>query len=95
MADEIISSRMKYESYAGMNGDASASSLLSNQKVRRGSVAKAVMGKNVDGINAHAAAVNVQTRPVSAKQLPAAFGQRSRQNSGEKVPANTHHPVKK
>jgi hypothetical protein len=93
MADEIISSRMKFESYAGMNGDNSASSLmLPNQKVKRGSVAKAIMGKNVDGVTVPAGG---QTRSVSSKQLPPAFGQRSRSNSSEKVPANTHHPVKK
>jgi hypothetical protein len=79
---------LKVDVGAGVNGDPSASSLLPNQQVKRTPNAKKLMAGTeciVPGSDQHPSA---QTRPYSNEQkVPTAFGMRSRQNSGEKVPA--------
>jgi hypothetical protein len=93
-----VGSHLKAEAYAGMGGDPEASSLLPGQKPHRGSVAKKIMGANVDGVTVP---TNGQTRDYSSEQkVPTHKSMRSRQNSsGETVPTSLYgraarHPKK-
>jgi hypothetical protein len=88
MADPIetsiqyIGRGLRVDAFAGQSGDPSASSLLPNQQVRRGPVAKKLM----KGTEVTVPTSNSQTRTVSDKALKPAFGMKGA-SAAARVPA--------
>lgn len=78
--DQFIESEQPADNGFGQNGYTGPSSDLPGKKTTSGFLPKGDLD--------NAKAVNVQTRNVSAEQLPAAFGMRDRNANPAKVPAN-------
>jgi hypothetical protein len=78
----FVGSHLKAEAFYGMSGDPNPSSLLPNQKVKRGSVGKSIMrGTDVT------VPAGTQTRTVSAKPIKSSPTMKNPNASPVKIPS--------